>query len=157
MEQKHYLTVEGKAQLEEKLAYYKSVKRPAVIERIGIARAFGDLSENSEYDAAKEEQAVVEAEIAEMESILLNAEVIDKKNIDNDKVSIGCTVKVYDEDYDEECEYKISGSTESDPKNGVISNLSPVGKALIGHKAGDRVLVKTPDGEVFYKILSIKI
>ncbi len=155
--EKHYLTPEGKAQLEEKLNYYKTVKRPDVVKRIGIAREFGDLSENSEYDAAKDEQASIEAEIKEMEGILLNAEVIDKKKINSDQVSIGCKVKLYDEDFDEEVEYRISGSSESDPRNGIISNVSPVGKALIGHKKGETVSVKTPGGEVSYKIIAIEV
>ncbi len=155
--EKHYLTPEGKAQLEEKLNYYKTVKRPEVVKRIGIAREFGDLSENSEYDAAKDEQAQIEAEIAEMESILLNAEVIDKKKINNDVVNVGCKVKLYDMDFDEDVEYRITGSSESDPRNGVISNVSPVGKALIGHKKGETVVVKTPGGDTSYKIVSIEI
>lgn len=155
--EKHYLTPEGKAQLEEKLNYYKTVKRPEVIKRIGIAREFGDLSENSEYDAAKDEQAQIEAEITEMEGILLNAEIIDKKKITNNQVSIGCKVTLYDEDFDEEVEYRISGSSESDPRNGIISNVSPVGKALIGHKKGDTVSVKTPGGLTTYKIVAIQI
>mgnify|MGYP005784307287 FL=1 len=155
--EKHYLTPEGKIQLEEKLNFYKTVRRPNVVKRIGIAREFGDLSENSEYDAAKDEQAQIEAEISKMESILLNAEVIDTKNINLDVVSVGTKVKLYDEDFDEEVEYKISGSSESDPKNGIISNVSPVGKALIGHKKGDRVEVKTPGGNITYKIIDIQI
>ncbi len=155
--EKHYLTPEGKAQLEEKLNYFKTVKRPEVVKRIGIAREYGDLSENSEYDAAKDEQAQVEAEIAEMEEILLNAEVIDKKKINCDQVNVGCKVKLYDEDFDEEVEYRITGSSESDPRNGVISNFSPVGKALIGHKVGDTVNVRTPGGEVVYKVISINV
>lgn len=155
--EKHYLTPEGKKQLEEKLNYYKTVKRPEVVKRIGIAREFGDLSENSEYDAAKDEQAQIEAEIAEMESILLNAEVIDKKKINNDVVNVGCKVKLYDMDFDEDVEYRITGSSESDPRNGVISNVSPVGKALIGHKKGETVVVKTPGGDTSYKIVSIEI
>ncbi len=155
--EKHYLTPEGKAQLEEKLNFFKTVKRPEVVKRIGIAREFGDLSENSEYDAAKDEQAQIEAEIAEMESILLNAEVIDKKKINSDQVSIGCKVKLYDEDFDEEVEYRITGSSESDPRNGIISNVSPVGKALIGHKKGESISVKTPGGVTTYKIVAIEI
>lgn len=154
---KHYLTPEGKRQLEEKLNYYKTVRRPNVIKRIGVAREFGDLSENSEYDAAKDEQAQIEAEITEMESILLNAEVIDKKSIDSNVVSVGTKVKLYDEDFDEEVEYKILGSSESDPKNGIISNVSPVGKALIGHKKGESVSVQTPGGVITYKIIDIRI
>ena len=155
--EKHYLTPEGKKQLEEKLTYYKTVKRPDVVKRIGIAREFGDLSENSEYDAAKDEQAQIEAEITEMESILLHAEIIDKKKITSDKVNVGCKVKLYDEDFDEEVEYRISGSSESDPRNGIISNVSPVGKALIGHKKGDSVTVQTPGGATTYKIIAIQI
>lgn len=155
--EKHYLTPEGKAQLEEKLNYFKTVKRPEVVKRIGVAREFGDLSENSEYDAAKDEQAQIEAEIAEMESILLNAEVIDKKKINNDVVSVGCKVKLYDMDFDEDVEYRITGSSESDPRNGVISNVSPVGKALIGHKKGETIVVKTPGGDTSYKIVSIEV
>ena len=155
--EKHYLTPEGKAQLEEKLNFYKTVKRPEVVKRIGIAREFGDLSENSEYDAAKDEQAQIEAEITEMESILLNAEVIDKKKISSDVVGIGCRVKLYDEDFEEEVEYRITGSSESDPRNGIISNVSPVGKALIGHKKGDTISVQTPGGSTSYKIVSIEV
>ncbi len=155
--EKHYLTPEGKKQLEEKLNFYKTVKRPEVIKRIGIAREFGDLSENSEYDAAKDEQAQIEGEISEMESILLHAEVIDKKKIKADVVSVGCKVKLYDEDFDEEVEYRITGSSESDPRNGVISNLSPVGSALIGHKEGDIINVKTPGGNTVYKIVEINV
>lgn len=155
--EKHYLTPEGKIQLEEKLNYFKTVKRPEVVKRIGIAREFGDLSENSEYDAAKDEQAQIEAEITEMENILLNAEVIDKKNMKADAVCVGSTVKLYDEDFDEEVEYRISGSSESDPRKGIISNVSPVGKALIGHKKGETVTVQTPGGETSYKIISISL
>lgn len=155
--EKHYLTPEGKTQLEEKLNFYKTVKRPDVVKRIGIAREFGDLSENSEYDAAKDEQAQIEAEITEMEGILLHAEVIDKKKINNDKVCVGCKVKLFDEDFDEEVVYRITGSSESDPRNGTISNVSPVGKALIGHKKGDKITVQTPGGKTNYKIVSIEV
>ena len=155
--EKHYLTPEGKAQLEEKLNHYKTVKRIEVVKRIGIAREFGDLSENSEYDAAKDEQAQIEAEIAEMENILLYAEVIDKNKINANVVSVGCKVKLYDEDFDEEVEYRITGSSESDPRNGLISNVSPVGKALIGHKKGETIVVKTPGGDTTYKIVAIEV
>lgn len=155
--EKHYLTPEGKAQLEEKLNLYKTVKRPDVIKRIGIAREFGDLSENSEYDAAKDEQAQIESEIAEMEAILLNAEVIDKKKINSDQVSVGCKVRLYDEEFDEEVEYRITGSSESDPRNGLISNVSPVGKALIGHRKGEVITVQAPGGTTSYKIVSIEV
>ena len=152
-----YLTPEGKKQLEEKLEYLKTVKRPEVVKKIGQAREFGDLSENSEYDAAKDEQALLESQIAELEDTLLNAVVIKKSSIDTSKVSIGTKVKLYDEEFEEEVEYKIIGSDESDPKNGLISNESPVGAALLGHKVGEIVIVHTPNGDVTYKILAIGV
>lgn len=152
-----YLTPEGKKQLEEKLHYLKTVKRPEVVKKIGYAREFGDLSENSEYDAAKDEQAQVEAQIAELEDTLLNAIIIKKSSIDTSKVSIGTKVKLYDEEFDEDVEYKIIGSNESDPKNGLISNESPVGAALLGHKVGETVIVATPNGNCTYKILGISV
>ena len=154
--EKHYLTPEGKKELEEKLQYYKTEKRKQVTEQIVRAREFGDLSENSEYDAAKELQAQVEAEIAEMEDILLSCQIINKKDIKSDEVSVGSTVKLYDEEFDEELEYKILGTIESNPAKGVISNHSPVGKALIGRKVGEKISVKLPTGVVNYKILEIK-
>ena len=154
--EKHYLTPEGKKELEEKLQYYKTEKRKQVTEQIVRAREFGDLSENSEYDAAKELQAQVEAEIAEMEDILLSCQIINKKDIKSDEVSVGSTVKLYDEEFDEELEYKILGTTENNPAKGVISNHSPVGSALIGRKVGDKISVKLPTGVVNYKILEIK-
>ncbi len=152
-----YLTPEGKKQLEEKLQYLKTVKRPEVVKKIGTAREFGDLSENSEYDAAKDEQALIEGQIAEIEDTLLNAVIIKKSDIDTSKVSLGTKVKLYDEEFDEDVEYKIVGSDESDPKSGLISNESPVGAALLGHKVGEMVVVSTPNGEVRYKILSITV
>ena len=157
MAETKYLSPEGKKQLEEKLDYLKSVRRPEVVKKIGIAREYGDLSENAEYDSAKEEQAEVEQEIAEIEDLLLYAVVINKKNIDTSVVSVGTKVDLYDEDFDEDVTYTITGSSESDPKKGFISNESPVGKALLGHKAGDRVLVTTPGGEIFYTIKKISV
>ncbi len=151
----HFLTAEGKKQLQEKLNYYKSTRRVEASEKIAIAREFGDLSENSEYDAAKEEQAQIEAEIREMEDILLNCQIIESK-ADEGVVNIGSTVKVYDEEFDEELELKILGSTESNPLAGIISNNSPLGMALIGRKIGERVCVKTEAGELSYKIVDIK-
>lgn len=152
-----YLTEEGRQQLEEKLNYYRTVKRPEASKKIGIAREFGDLSENAEYDSAKEEQGKIEAEIAEMETKLKTCIIIDKNKIDTSKVNIGCTVKAYDEDFDEEVEYTIIGSTESDPSKGYISNESPVGSALLGKKKGETVVVKTPVGECRLQILDILI
>ena len=151
----HFLTAEGKKQLEEKLNYYKSKRRIEASEKIAIAREFGDLSENSEYDAAKEEQGQIEAEIREMEDILLNCEIIEN-GANEDVVNIGSTVKVYDEEFDEELELKILGSTESNPALGIISNNSPLGSALIGRKKGDKVSVKMDAGSLVYKIVDIK-
>ncbi|MBR3790336.1 MAG: transcription elongation factor GreA, partial [Clostridia bacterium] len=128
---KIYLTLEGKKELEDKLEYLKTVKREEVTKAIGAAREYGDLSENSEYDAAKEAQGVLESEILEIETKLRDCIIIDKKNIDTSKVSLGCFVKVFDKDFDEEVEYKIVGSTESNPLKGFISNESPVGLALL--------------------------
>lgn len=154
---KTYLTPEGKKELENKLEYYKTVKRAEISQAIGIAREYGDLKENSEYDVAKEAQAALEAEIIEIESKLRNCVIIDKKNIDTSKVSIGCFVKVYDKKFGEEVEYKIVGSTESNPLKGLISNESPVGIALMNACVGDIVSVETPVGISELKILSIRV
>lgn len=151
----HILTPEGKKQLEEKLNYYKTVRRVEVSKKIGIAREFGDLSENAEYEAAREEQTQIESEIREMEEILLTCQIVDTKQRGGD-ISIGSTVKLYDEEFDEELVYKILGSTESDPANGIISNNSPVGTALMGHKQGDTVRVKTDAGVIVYKVLEVR-
>ena len=151
----HFLTAEGKKQLEEKLNYYKSTRRVEASEKIAVAREFGDLSENSEYDAAKEEQAQIEAEIHEMEDILLNCEIIDNSATEG-QVSIGSTVTVYDEEFDENLVLQILGSTESNPAKGIISNNSPVGAALIGRKVGEKVTVKLEGGDIVYKILEVK-
>lgn len=153
--EKTYLTAEGKKQLEEKLELYKTEKRPEVIKKIGLAREFGDLSENAEYDAAKEEQARIESEISEMEAKLRNCVVIDKST-DISKVRIGCTVTVFDAMFDEKSEYKIVGVTESDPAKGLISNESPVGSALLNKKVGEVVSIETAVGDLELKILEIK-
>ena len=152
-----FLTPEGKKQVEEKLEFYKTKKRPEISAQIGLAREYGDLSENAEYDAAKEEQAQLESEILEIENKLRNAVIINTSKLATDKVSIGCIVKIYDEEFDEEVEYRIIGSTESDPLNGLISNESPVGRALIGKKVGDEVEVETPAGINKLKILEIRV
>lgn len=154
---KVYLTPQGKKELEEKLEYYKTVKRPEISKKIGEAREFGDLSENAEYDAAKNEQAMIEHEISEMEVKLRECVVINKKDIDTSKVSVGCCVTVYDEDFDEEVKYQIIGSTESNPAKGLISNESPVGKALLNKKVGEIVDVETPAGICKLKVLNISI
>ena len=154
--EKTFLTPEGKIQLENRLNELKTVKRPEVTKKIGIAREFGDLSENAEYDAAKEEQGLIEAEILEIEAKLRNCIIINKNELSTKNVAVGCTVKLYDKSFDEEIEYEIIGSTESDPLTGLISNESPVGKALLGKKKGDKVEVKTPGGIIEYEILEIR-
>lgn len=154
---KQYLTIEGKKAIEEKLEHYKKVLRPDAIEKIGIARAFGDLSENAEYDTAKDEQGRIEAEIKEMEELLLFATVVKKEKLSCDKVEVGVKVCLFDEEFEEEVEYSIVGTQESNPKESLISNESPLGSALLGKKVGENVTVSTPNGEAVYKILSIKI
>ncbi len=149
------LTDEGLMKLEAELESLKTEKRQEVAEKIKVARGFGDLSENSEYDAAKEEQAQVEARIVQLENMLKNAKVIDQDEIDVNIVSIGTRVKVYDEEFDEELEYSIVGSTEADPDAMKISDESPVGRALIGKSIGDSVEIDTPGGVIKMKILSI--
>ncbi len=149
------LTDEGLLKLEQELENLRTKKRKEVAEKIKVARGFGDLSENSEYDAAKEEQAQVEARIVQLENMLKNAKVIDNDDIDLNVVSIGTRVTVYDEEFEEELEYSIVGSTEADPDMFRISDESPVGRALIGRNIGDVVDVETPGGIIKFKILSI--
>ena len=155
MDKKNILTYEGLKKLEDELENLKVVRRKEVSQKIKEAREQGDLSENAEYDAAKDEQRDIEARIEELEKILKNAEVVVEEEADLDKVSIGCQVKVYDVDFDEEMEFKIVGSTEANSLKGKISNESPVGKALLGKQVGDTVTVETPAGEFSYKVLSI--
>ena len=154
-EKKNLLTYAGLKKLEDELHDLKVVKRKEVAEKIKEAREQGDLSENAEYDAAKDEQRDIEARIEELEKILKNAEVVVEEEADLDKVSIGCSVKILDCEFDEELEYKIVGSTEANSLKGKISNESPVGKALLGKQVGDTVTVETPAGEFSYKVLSI--
>jgi len=149
------LTHEGVAKLEEELNYLKTVRRREVAQRIKQAIAFGDLSENSEYDEAKNEQAFIEGRIVALENMLKNVRVIDDEDITTDRVSIGSTVKILDIEFDEELEYTIVGSAEADPGQNKISNESPVGKALIGKQIGDIVDVNVPDGVIQFKILEI--
>ena len=150
------LTTEGYNKLEEELKYLKGPKKMQVAERIKIAREFGDLSENSEYDDAKNEQALLEAKIQDIENMLRVAKVVDDDEVSTRKVGIGTQVTVHDYEFDEDITYGIVGATEVDMKNNKISNESPVGKALIGAKKGDEVEVETPGGVIKYKILSIK-
>ena len=134
----------------------KTVRRKEVAEKIKEARGQGDLSENAEYDAAKEEQGEIESRIVQLENLLRNAEVIDEEQLKKDVVSLGSKVKVLDVEFDEEMEYTIVGSTEADPMNGRISNESPLGIALLGQKKGASVMADTPDGEVEFRILDIQ-
>lgn len=150
-----FLTKEAYKELEERLAYLKSDGRVDVAEKIRVARSFGDISENSEYDAAREEEAQLEQEILQIEENLRNAKIIAKSKGDTSKVGVGSTVEVLDIEFDEKMTLKIMGSIESDPTIGHISNESPTGKALIGKEKGDVVEVSTPAGVLKYKILSI--
>ena len=152
---KTLLTYTGLKKLEDELENLKVVKRKEVAGKIKEAREQGDLSENAEYDAAKDEQRDIEARIEDIEKILKNAEVVVEEEVDLDKISIGCNDKILDIEFDEELEYKIVGSTEANSLKGKISNESPVGKALLGKQVGDIVKVETPGGEFEYKVLSI--
>ena len=155
-EQQVILTQEGYEKLEEELNYLKTEKRTEIAERIKVARGFGDLSENSEYDEAKNAQADNEAQIAELEIKLRNAKIIDAKEIDTKTVQIGNLVKLHDIEFDEDIEYTIVGSTEVNLAENKISNESPIGKALLGRKKGEIVDVEAPDGTIQFKILAIK-
>lgn len=150
-----YVSKEGFEKLQNELEHLKTVKRVEVAEAIKKARAYGDLSENSEYDEAKNEQAKIEARIVEIEAMLKNVEIIEDVKGNAKSVVVGVTVKVLDEEYGDECEYRVVGSTEADPRNGKISDESPVGKALLGKKIGEEVIVEAPGGEFKLKILSI--
>lgn len=149
------LTDEGLKNLESELDELKTVKRKEIAEKIKVALSFGDLSENSEYDEAKNEQAIVESRIAAIEAMLKNVKIIDESDLKTDIISVGSRVKVRDVEFDDVAEYKIVGSSEADPVNGKISDESPVGKCLIGHKVGEKVEVDTPDGSMFYEVLEI--
>jgi transcription elongation factor GreA len=156
MDEKKILTYEGLKRYEDELENLKVVKRKEVAEKIKEAREQGDLSENAEYDAAKDEQRDIEARIEELEKILKNAEVVVEEEVDLDKISIGCKVKVKDMELDEEVVYKIVGSSEADSLKGKISNESPVGKALIGAKKNQTVKVETQVGVLKFKVLEIE-
>lgn len=153
---KNILTYEGLQKYEKELEELKVVRRQEVAQKIKEAREQGDLSENAEYDAAKDEQRDIEARIEELEKILKNAEVVDEDEVDTDKIGVGCKVKVLDVEFDEELEYKIVGSTEANSLQGKISNESPVGHALMGHMVGDVVDVETQAGTFQYKVLEIQ-
>jgi transcription elongation factor GreA len=149
------LTYEGLKKLEDELEYNKRVKRREIAEKIKQAISFGDITENSEYDEAKNEQAYLERRIIQLEKLLKNAKVIDDDEVSTDKVSIGTKVKIQDMETNEELDYYIVGSTESDPSKKKISDESPVGSCLLGKKAGEMVEVIVPDGKLKFKILDI--
>ena len=155
-EKKNLMTYAGLKKLEDELQDLKVVQRKEVADKIREAREQGDLSENAEYDAAKDEQRDIEARIEEIEKILKNAEVVVEDEIDLDKINLGCKVTVYDFEFEEEMELKIVGSTEANSLQGKISNESPVGKALMGHHKGDIVEVEMPAGVSKYEVLSIE-
>ncbi len=150
-----YVSKEGYAKLQSELEYLKTVKRNEVTQAIAKARTYGDLSENSEYDEAKNEQGEVESRIANLEDTLEHAVLLDDSEVKTDKVGVGSLVKIYDIERDKEAEYRIVGSTEADPFTGKISDDSPLGKALLGYRKGDTVNVEAPKGVLRYSIISI--
>ncbi len=155
-DKKHILTYAGLKQYEDELQNLKVVKRKEVAQKIKEAREQGDLSENAEYDAAKDEQRDIELRIEELEKLLKNAEVVVEDEIDLDKINIGCKVKLLDVEFDEEMEFFIVGSTEANSLQNKISNESPVGRALMGKVVGDTVEVETQAGNIQYKVLEIQ-
>lgn len=156
VEKEVILTPEGYTRLENELDHLKSVKRKEVAERIKVAISYGDISENSEYDDAKNEQAFIEGRIITLEKMLRNARVIKEEEVDTEVVSIGSKVLLKDMEFDDEVEYTIVGSAESNPSENKISNESPVGQALLGKRKGDTIEVHVPAGTIEYQILDIK-
>lgn len=148
-------TQEGYDALVEELNYLKNIRREEIKNDIAVARSFGDLSENAEYDEARNEQAKVEARIKDLEELIANAVIVDESKIDTSIVSVGSTVKVMDYDLDMEVEYTLVGSNEADPASGKISDQSPIGRALIGARAGQEISVLTPGGELKMKLLDV--
>lgn len=155
-EKKYVMTYEGVKKLEDELEYLKTTKRKEITERIKVALGYGDLSENSEYDEAKNDQAFVEGRIMQLENMLKNATVVDETDVSTEIVSVGSIVKVKDYDFDEEVEFTIVGSAEADPMENKISNESPVGRGLVGQKVGAIVEIPVPDGISKYEILEIR-
>lgn len=149
------LTKDGVAKLEAELENLKTVRRREVAEKIKVALSFGDLSENSEYDEAKNEQGIVESRIAEIEATLAHAQIIDEDDITTEKVSIGTVVKILDVEMEEEMEFQIVGTSEANIDKGQMSDESPIGAALLGRKIGETVDVETPSGTIQFEILNI--
>lgn len=156
LEKSFYMTQEGKEKLENELHYLKTERRQEVVERIKVARDFGDLSENSEYDSAKEDQAFVETRIAQVDKMIRNAVIIENAKDNPDIVSLGASVTFIELPDGEEETYKIVGSAEADPFEGKISNDSPMAKSLLGHEKGTEVSVVTPGGDIQVKIISVE-
>ncbi|MBQ8615072.1 MAG: transcription elongation factor GreA [Clostridia bacterium] len=157
MEEKTFMTEEGYQKTVERLNYLKTEKRQEVANKIAEARSYGDLSENSEYDIARDEQASVESEIFDLENKLKSAVIIDPKKINTNKVGVGCRVTITNVKTKQTFEYTIVGDTDSDPLNGKISNVSPIGAGLMGKKVDEIAVIKTPAGLVQYKITKIKL
>ena len=155
MEKEIVITYNRLKELEAELEYLKTEKRKEISEKIKVARGFGDLSENAEYDEAKKEQGEVEVKIVNLENMLKKAKVIDEDEIDTSKVTVGTKVKILDIDFEEEMEYEIVGSTEASPEKNKISDESPLGKAIIGATPNETVTVSAPNGEYQVKIISI--
>ncbi|MCP8857825.1 transcription elongation factor GreA [Latilactobacillus fuchuensis] len=153
---KYPMTEAGKAKLVEELETLKMVKRPEVINRIKIARSYGDLSENSEYESAKDEQSTLESRVLEVENMLRFAEVIDADSVADGIIAVGRTVTFTDDEDGEEETYQIVGAAESDPLAGKISNDSPIGQAIVGKQAGDKVVIQTPGGDMHVTITDVK-
>lgn len=156
MDEKYFMTLEGLQKTKERLQFLKSEKRQEVAQKIAEARSYGDLSENSEYDIARDEQASVEAEIFELENKLKSVEIIDPKKVSTNKVNIGCKVTVENLKTKQTFVYTIVGDTDSDPLKGLISNASPIGAGLIGKKVNEIATIKTPAGIVQFKVTKIK-
>ncbi|MEQ6389426.1 transcription elongation factor GreA [Bacillaceae bacterium S4-13-58] len=155
-EKSYYMTQDGKEKLEKELHHLKTEKRQEIVERIKVARGFGDLSENSEYDAAKDEQAFVESRIAALEKMIRNAVIIENDNDNPNMVSLGKSVTFVELPEGDEETYQIVGSAEADPFEGKISNDSPMAKSLLGHEVGEKVTVVTPGGEINVKIVKVE-
>ena len=156
MDEKIFMTAEGLQRTKERLDYLKNVKRAEVAQKIAEARSYGDLSENNEYEIARAEQSSIGAEIFDLENKLKSAEVIDNKKIATNKVGVGCKVTIKNVKTEQTFEYKIVGDIDSDPLNGLISNVSPIGAGLMGKKVNETAIIKTPAGAVEYKIVKIK-
>ena len=152
-----FLTPEGLEDTKKELERLKTVERIEVAKMIGEAKSYGDLSENSEYDAAKTKEAQLELKILELENRIKNAKIISKDSLNTKIVGVGSKVTLYDEEFDEEVQYTLMGATDSDPINGIISNSSPLGAAILGQKVGAKVQVETPAGIAVYKVLKIEI